>query len=194
MKILAERGLTGRFIVINPGGGVNPGTTMREKRWPTAEFAKLINKISPHVGLSHVVLVTSEQEAALAGDVAIRLRGVSTTNLAGKLTIPEIGALASLARAYIGNDTGLTHFAAAAGAATIMVMGPTDPLRYSPFSPNALALWKEYEISTRGVADGAPESWDWAKDGITADAAADQVASFIGGSFYNLRNPILLPS
>ena len=52
----------------------------------------------------------------------------------GDLTFPEIGALSADALLYIGNDTGLTHLASASGAKTVMVLGPSDPKRYAPFT------------------------------------------------------------
>jgi heptosyltransferase-3 len=51
-------------------------------------------------------------------------------------------AAAWLARAdlYIGNDSGLTHLAAAAGAPTLALFGPGLPARYRPWGPCASYL------------------------------------------------------
>ena len=42
---------------------------------------------------------------------------------------------AALARcaAFIGNDSGLGHLAAAAGIPALALFGPTDPARYAPW-------------------------------------------------------------
>jgi heptosyltransferase III len=39
------------------------------------------------------------------------------------------------ARAYIGNDAGITHLAAAAGAPVVAIFGPTDPVLWAPRGP-----------------------------------------------------------
>ncbi len=36
------------------------------------------------------------------------------------------------ARIYIGNDSGITHLAAAAGAPVVALFGPTDPSVWAP--------------------------------------------------------------
>ncbi len=36
------------------------------------------------------------------------------------------------ARVYIGNDSGITHLAAAAGASVVAIFGPTDPAVWAP--------------------------------------------------------------
>ena len=36
------------------------------------------------------------------------------------------------ARIYIGNDSGITHLAAAAGAPVVALFGPTDPRVWAP--------------------------------------------------------------
>ena len=36
------------------------------------------------------------------------------------------------ARLYIGNDSGITHLAAAAGTRVLALFGPTDPARWAP--------------------------------------------------------------
>lgn len=52
--------------------------------------------------------------------------------LDGKLSWPELSALIGGARAYIGPDTSVTHLAAATGAPTVALYGPTDPRLWGP--------------------------------------------------------------
>jgi lipopolysaccharide export system permease protein len=53
-----------------------------------------------------------------------------------------IQAAAWLARAdlYVGNDSGLTHLAAAAGAPVLSLFGPSVPSRYRPWGPRSRYL------------------------------------------------------
>ena len=64
----------------------------------------------------------------------VRLRGPEE-ELPGSLFVPDLWDLARFlagARAYIGNDSGITHMAAAVGVPTIALFGPTDPAVWSP--------------------------------------------------------------
>jgi heptosyltransferase-3 len=53
--------------------------------------------------------------------------------LDGVLTWPELASLIRQARVYIGPDTSVTHLAAATGAMTVALYGPTDPRRFGPW-------------------------------------------------------------
>ncbi len=165
-----------RFIVIHPGGGRNPGMVMDTKRWPPGHFAALANRLAEHLE-AQVVVVGGPGDAALVKAVTDQLH-VPCQALAGQLTFDELAALASLSLVYIGNDTGMTHLAAATGAPAVMILGPSDPARYAPFTPNSLALWKPYALDARGVWGGAPPDWDWARDGIGVDEAEQQIVGF----------------
>jgi heptosyltransferase III len=53
--------------------------------------------------------------------------------LDGRLAWPELAAVIGGARAYIGPDTAITHLAAASGAPTVALYGPTDPRIWGPW-------------------------------------------------------------
>ena len=176
--LLMQQGVTG-YLVINPAGGRNPGMVMDSKRWPPGHFAALADRLAAPLGASHVVLVGGPGDEELAAAVMSGLH-VPAVNLVGRLSFGEIAALAQGSRLYVGNDTGLTHLAAAAGARTVMILGPSDPVRYAPFTPDSLALWKPAALKAGGVAAGTPDNWDWLRDGISVDEAEAQIRAFVG--------------
>jgi heptosyltransferase III len=59
--------------------------------------------------------------------------------LDGLLTWPELAHLIGSARVYIGPDTSVTHLAAATGAKTVALYGPTDPRRWGPWPVGGFA-------------------------------------------------------
>jgi hypothetical protein len=70
----------------------------------------------------------------LPGERVVRIRGPEE-RLDGALFIPDLLELARFlagAGAYIGNDSGITHLAAALGVPTIALFGPTDPAVWGP--------------------------------------------------------------
>ena len=175
--VLAAHGLAGPYIVINPAGGHNPGMVMDSKRWPPQHFAALADRLAARLRAG-VVVLGGPDDAALVAAVAARMRTPAVT-LAGVLSFGQIAALAAGARVYVGNDTGVTHLAAAAGAPTAVIFGPSDPARYAPFAPNAVALWRPAALPPGGVASGPPPAWDWARDGVGVDEAEARIAAFL---------------
>ena len=176
--LLAARGISGRYIVLNPTGGQNPGMTLDVKRWPPDQFAALANRLAARTQAA-VVLLGGPGDVALIDGVQARLERPAVV-FVGALTFGQIGALAKAALVYVGNDTGLTHYAAAAGAKTVMILGPSDPQRYAPFTDNALALWRPGARPGGGVAAGAPADWDWARDGVSVDEVEQRIVEFVG--------------
>jgi lipopolysaccharide heptosyltransferase III len=65
--------------------------------------------------------------------------------LAGAAHIPDLYELArwlARARLYIGNDSGITHLAAAVGTPVLALFGPTDPDVWAPRGPHVrVAQW-----------------------------------------------------
>ena len=57
----------------------------------------------------------------------------------GTLSWPELAALIGGARVYVGPDTSVTHLAAATGAPTVALYGPTDPRLWGPWPAHGLA-------------------------------------------------------
>ena len=55
----------------------------------------------------------------------------------------ELACWLAGARLYIGNDSGITHLAAAVGTPVLALFGPTDPGIWAPRGPNVrVARWK----------------------------------------------------
>lgn len=65
-------------------------------------------------------------------------RDAPVARLDGKLEWPEVTALIAAARVYVGPDTAITHLAAAAGAPTVALYGPTDPRLWGPWPRGGL--------------------------------------------------------
>jgi ADP-heptose:LPS heptosyltransferase len=186
-QLLKTRKIEPPYMVINPAGGRNPGMALDIKRWPPENFAELGQRLQvgahgraplhhPHIP---VVLIGGPGDQPIIDAVHARL-DTPATSFVGQLSFGQIAALAADALLYIGNDTGLTHLAAAAGAKTVMILGPSDPARYAPFTPNAIALWKPGRVVSGGVWAGVPEDWSWARDGVSVDEAETRIRTFLG--------------
>lgn len=180
---LAALGIRPPFLVLNPAGGRNPGMALAAKRWPPAHFAALAERLARRLGAQPLLLAGPGDEAIVAAVQAHLSAPIPA--IVGGLTFGQIAGLASLAQVYIGNDTGLTHLAAAAGAPTVMIFGPSDPVRYAPFTDRSLALWQPTAVPRGGVAAGAPPAWNWARDGIGVDEVEARVIAFLAANTHS---------
>ncbi len=173
----AARGVSGRYLVVNPAGGSNPGMTLEAKRYPLGWLAQIVNRLCAAADVQPVV-IGGPNDAPLAEALTARL-SAAAVQLVGVLSLLQLGALARESWLYLGSDTGLTHLANACGARTVMFMGPTDPRRYGLYGGDSLTLWRPAAVSARGVA-GPQRSWDWARDGLPPDEAYARIAAFCG--------------
>lgn len=133
----AERALAAASV---PAGqrwlALAPGANWAPKIWPAGHFAALLAEL--RADFDGVLLLGDGRDAGLAAAVAAAAP-LPCTNLCGQSTIMQAAALLERATAFVGNDSGLGHLAAAAGCATLTLFGPGEPARYHPWS--ARAAW-----------------------------------------------------
>jgi ADP-heptose:LPS heptosyltransferase len=108
---------------------VSPGAGKPEARWPIERYAALAKQLQD-AGFDIVVIGTL-QESPLAH--AIQRQAPRARDLTGRTDFAQIAALAARAALAIGNDTGVLHLIAAAGAPTIALFsGASDPAVKGP--------------------------------------------------------------
>jgi ADP-heptose:LPS heptosyltransferase len=110
---------------------IAPGTPSPYKRWAAGRFADLIEALKRRWGLE-TVLVGGRDARPLARWLAARAESVGNraTVLAGRASLAETAAVLREARLYIGTDSGLAHLAVAVGTPTVVVFGPSDPVKW----------------------------------------------------------------
>ncbi|MFM7691002.1 MAG: glycosyltransferase family 9 protein [Alphaproteobacteria bacterium] len=144
---------TARAAALLPAGRpwlvLGPTANWHRKVWPVERFAELALRLTasdgalPGAGIA-ILGGPGDQERSMATPVLTALP--QALDLVGKLDLPEVAAVLSRAAMFIGNDSGLMHLAAAAGAPTIGLFGPTPSDEYGPAGPMASAV----------LADGPP--------------------------------------
>ena len=117
-----------RLALLAPGGGENPGTSMPGKRWCAAGYTAVAAALASAGAI--VALVGAETDRDTTNDVARRVATVH--DLTGKTSLAALGALAARSSVFVGNDSGITHLAAATGCPTVAIFGPTEPRLYAP--------------------------------------------------------------
>jgi heptosyltransferase III len=110
-----------------------PTANWQPKVWPAERFAQAFGCLSASLfpGALPVVLGgPGPAERAMAAPLLAALP--EARDFVGALTLPQAAAVLQRASLFIGNDSGLMHLSAAAGAPTIGLFGPTDASTYSP--------------------------------------------------------------
>lgn len=100
---------------------VCPGSSDPQKNWQIEKFAEVITDLHHTYGLE-TIICGSGQEQEMA-EVLKKMLAFPIIDLTGKAPLPIFGAICTKVKIYIGNDTGTTHIAAAAGLPVVCVVG-----------------------------------------------------------------------
>lgn len=114
------------------GAGASYGSA---KCWPPERFAQALNLMQRERNVE-VILFGTPGEAAVSAAIQAGL-AKPALDLTGKTEIAELPALLSRCHAFLGNDSGAMHVAAAVGLPVVAVFGPTDPFGTAPVTPRA---------------------------------------------------------
>jgi heptosyltransferase-3 len=109
-----------------------PTANWAPKVWPAARFAALFHALAQD--WPGAVPVVFGGPGQVEHDMAAPLLAAlpEAVDLVGKLALPEVAACLARATVFVGNDSGLMHLAAAAGAPTVGLFGPTNAREYAP--------------------------------------------------------------
>jgi heptosyltransferase-3 len=112
--------LPDEFVMLFPGSG------SEKKNWPEKNFARLALEIEDLMRMRPLAVLgpAEEEMRPLFHDF-----GISTASM---LPLATVASLAGFAAGFVGNDSGVSHLAAAAGAPGVAIFGPTDPARWRP--------------------------------------------------------------
>jgi heptosyltransferase-3 len=118
-----------------------PTANWQPKIWPPKRFAAAFESLTASVlpGALPVVLGgPGPAERAMAEPLLVALP--AALDLVGTLSLPEAASVLQRAALFIGNDSGLMHLSAAAGAPTVGLFGPTDAATYAPAGQRGIAV------------------------------------------------------
>lgn len=129
--------------------GINPGATFgTAKRWPEERYVELSRRLISEQQAC-ILVFGGPGEARLGESIAARV-GKGCFNLCNKTRLREAMALIGCCHAFVTNDSGLMHVAAALDIPQVAIIGPTDPAATSPVSPASRMVYNA------GSCDCAP--------------------------------------
>lgn len=122
---LKELGLENKFVVLNTGG------SWKTKRWPEAYFAEIADQLAAR-GYK-ILFVGGPSDTERVSYIINKVENREMIyNLSGKTSLLELAAVLKRAKLMISGDTGPVHVAAAVGANTAAIFGPSDEEKYAP--------------------------------------------------------------
>jgi heptosyltransferase-3 len=124
--LLASEGLAGGGLI-----HIHPASRWSFKCWTVEGNAELIDRLSA----AHRVVITAApapEELSLIEKILSKTKS-KPVNLAGKLSIKELGALTARARLFVGVDSMPMHLAAAMGTPSVALFGPSGEQEWRPW-------------------------------------------------------------
>jgi len=120
---------------------LHPGSGSRKKLWPIGNFLDLAEKITGDLRFNTILFIGPAERDYLGSELE-RMRSIIPI-CAEDLPLIHVASLLDRCRCYIGNDSGITHLAAAVGLPTIALFGPTDPEMWGPRGERVVILRKD---------------------------------------------------
>ncbi|WP_428492578.1 glycosyltransferase family 9 protein [Rhodopila sp.] len=136
-----QREASGLLPADRPIVALAPTANWDPKVWPAERFAAAFGAVAGSLVANPAAVVLGgpgARESAMAAPLLAALPGA--IDLVGGISLAVAAAVLQRSSLFIGNDSGLMHLAAAAGAPTIGLFGPTDAATYAPVGRCAVAV------------------------------------------------------
>jgi Glycosyltransferase family 9 (heptosyltransferase) len=131
-----------RLLVVHPGAGG------QGKQWPAAGFAEVLERLAI---LPRLQLAIHQGPADAAAVAALPEQLIARAIVLREPPLPLLAGVLSLAAAYLGNDSGVSHLAAALGVRGVVLFGDSQ-LPWRPWAEQveprvvSLAALREQDI------------------------------------------------
>lgn len=118
---------------------VAPGASRPNRMWSPSRYSELVSRwleFDDHA----VLVVGGTADKPICAQVTAH--SGRCLNLAGAGDLAFTAEVIRRCQFFVGNDSGLSHLAAAVGVRTIVIFGNADPAEVAPFSPLATVVRK----------------------------------------------------
>jgi len=109
---------------------IHPTAAFDTKQWSVENFAR-VSEALRNRGLAPLVVVAPNEKETAQALIEESSAGPAVLS---DLSLPEVTALASRAKLFIGNDSGIAHIAAAAGVPCVVVFGSSNRNHWRPWT------------------------------------------------------------
>ncbi|MEQ9225679.1 MAG: glycosyltransferase family 9 protein [Parvibaculum sp.] len=140
---------------------IGPTAAWPNKMWPAERFAELARRLLGPGGAmegAHLLVTGGPGEGPKCAPVLETVPPARRIDLVGA-PLDDTAACFERVSLYIGNDSGLMHLAAAAGAPTIGLFGPTADSIYAPWGPKAVTVRVPRSLEEIRAEEGGEIKW-----------------------------------
>lgn len=123
---------------------IHPGSGSLQKCWPIERFSDLILWLNKELG-AQVLIISGPADNKIIEKLRERVK--DNFKLVDQLPLPNLAAVLRRCDLFIGNDSGITHLAAAVGTSTIAIFGATDPNVWGPRGKRVKILYEKVSCS-----------------------------------------------
>ncbi len=162
---------------------IGPTANWAGKQWRAERFAELARVLTDPGGAlagGRVAVVAAPHERAQVQPVIDSIPEERIIELIENADLPTVAACLRRCELYVGNDSGLMHLAAAAGAPTLGLVGPSRARRYRPWGGHAAyvrTIETCEELETRRAPPG--EVQETLMDGLSVPAAVEAAEALL---------------
>ncbi len=136
-KILKENGIADKDKIVI----ISPGARSHIKRWSQDKFVDLIPLLVEEFG-ARVILVGDKDDIPIAGYIVKHCR-YPLIDLTGRTSIMQLAGLLNTAGCVITNDSAVLHIASYINVPIVAIFGPTNELKYGPWSGIKIVVRKD---------------------------------------------------
>jgi ADP-heptose:LPS heptosyltransferase len=115
---------------------IHPGSGSPAKNWDAKKFARVADWASERC---KVLLISGPAQDGV--EEVRRTMKKANPLVADNLPLLHLAAVFKASRAYLGNDSGITHLAASLGLPTVALFGPTNPAIWGPRGPGVQIVY-----------------------------------------------------
>jgi len=132
--------------LLGEGGPIlamGPAANWFGKTWPIERFSRVVHELLAEDGPlpdGRLLILGGPDDVRYVEPLARSMPRDRVIDLTGQIDLLTAYACLKRARLFVGNDSGLMHLAAAAGAPTIGLFGPSDDRLYAPWGEHARAV------------------------------------------------------
>lgn len=116
------------LVAVHPGSG----SYSTARRWPIERYQEVVQRLGA-AGISPIAVGGPGEESlgrALGAGI----------DLTGRTTMSQLGAVLGGCAAFVGNDSGVMHIAAAVGTPVVALFGPSNHRAWGPWDPSGRSV------------------------------------------------------
>jgi lipopolysaccharide heptosyltransferase II len=128
-----------RLDLTAPFALIHPAAAFATKQWASGNFARVVEYLCERHINSVAIAGPNEAEVInqLSRETSARLYAFTD------LSLPEVTALASRSKVFIGNDSGIAHIAAAVRTPSVVIFGSSNTTHWRPWASAPAEIVRE---------------------------------------------------